>query len=53
MVESPAALSQPTTRLSFSTIWGKTPWEAIYKFDQEMAKVGVPYFAEFAGGRRW
>lgn len=52
MAESPDALPQPTAKLSFSTIHGKTPSEAIYQFDQEMARVSVPYFAEFEGGRR-
>ncbi len=49
--ESPDALPQPTAKLSFSTIYGKTPSEAIYQFDQQMARVNVPYFAEFEGGR--
>lgn len=52
MAKSYEALPQPTTRLSFSTIWGKTPSEAIYQFDQAMARLSTPYFAEFEGGRR-
>jgi hypothetical protein len=52
MVESREGLPQPVTTLSFPEIWGKSPSDAIYLFDQEMAKVTIPYFMDFKGGRR-
>jgi hypothetical protein len=53
MVESPDAIAEPTVTLSFRTVWGKNPSEAIYLFDQEIAKTGIRYFAELEGSRRW
>jgi hypothetical protein len=53
MAESPETLPQPTTTLSLPTIPEKTPAEAVYLFDQEMARLGVPYHATFGGSKRW
>ena len=44
-------LGAPLARLTYDGDWDKTPEENIYKLDQEVAKAGFQYFAEYLG--RW
>jgi hypothetical protein len=49
MVASLADLPQPVVRIDFAGVFGQTAEHNIYLFDQEMARLGVRYFAEYQG----
>jgi hypothetical protein len=54
-VETLADLPQPVTTLFYRKPWGKNPSESIYLFDQQAAKAGIDYYAEYgqAASSRW
>jgi hypothetical protein len=45
-VADPARLAQPVVSLWYNGEWGRELEHRAYVFDQEMANLGVPYFAE-------
>jgi hypothetical protein len=47
MVASPEQLLPPAVTLTYSKPWGKDAAESIYLFDQEAAKAGLAYHAEY------
>jgi hypothetical protein len=53
MVTSPDNLQPPVTSLVYRKPWGKDAAESIYLFDQEAARAGIVYHAEYppASGR--
>jgi len=48
-------LPKPVSKLYFRKPWGKNRSESIYLFDQEAARAGIAYFAEYGQGQssRW
>lgn len=44
-------LGEPLVFLMYAGEWGEPPSVKIYKFDQEIAKTGIRYHAEYLG--RW
>lgn len=54
MVASLDDLPKPVAFLIYGKPWGKDSGESIYLFDQEVAKVGVMYYAKYLPGPgRW
>ncbi|AWM37344.1 hypothetical protein GobsT_46940 [Gemmata obscuriglobus] len=51
MVGSVAELPQPVGAVEYAGVFRETAEHNIYLFDQEMARIGVRYFAEFRGRR--
>jgi len=42
-------LGTPIVSLTYHGEWGETGATKIYKFDQKIAKTGIPYHAEYLG----
>ncbi len=51
MVGSAAELPQPVSAIDYAGVFGEEAEHNIYLFDQEMARLGVRYFAEYHGRR--
>jgi hypothetical protein len=47
----PDDLPPPVVMFRYRNPWGKDAAESIYLFDQEAARSGVAYYAEYGGGR--
>ena len=49
IAESAEELSQPVVAVNYSGAFGEDAGLTIYRLDQEMAQIGVRYFAEYQG----
>ena len=52
LVAAPEELSPPRATLCYFGAFGENAAHTIYLLDQRMARLGIPYFAQYHG-RRW